>query len=145
MAILDFLGGLVKPVFGLIDNLTGGNDIEKQKLSNAVTELQSKMGLKLIELESQLIEARSSIIRAEAEGKSVLQRIWRPVIMLTFAGVIVYTVVAPAFGAPPVDMSGVPEKMWNLLIIGIGGYIGGRTLEKIIPNSKWGKLGGEKM
>jgi hypothetical protein len=108
-------------------------------LNNAVTNMQSQMGLKIVELESQLIEARSSVIKAEAEGKSWLQRNWRPMIMVTFGGVIVYAVLAPAFGLPPVDMSGVPKQMWTLLTVGIGGYIGGRSLEKIIPKTKWGK------
>lgn len=139
MAILSFLSDLVDPVFGLIKGLTGGNDIEKQKLSNAVTQLQSQVGLRFLELESQLIEARSSVIKAEAEGKSWLQRNWRPLIMVEFGVIILYAVIAPALTLPAVDMSGVPDDMWTLLIVGIGGYIGGRSLEKIIPKSKWSK------
>ncbi len=51
--------------------------------------------------------------------------------MLLFGFVILYTVIAPAFGLPDVDMTGVPDRLWTLMTVGIGGYIASRGFEKV--------------
>ncbi|OKZ35611.1 MAG: hypothetical protein BHV68_14765 [Bacteroidales bacterium 43_8] len=65
--------------------------------------------------EEALSQSQSSIIQAEAQG-NWLQRSWRPIIMLS-------------------DTS----RFWDLLEIGIGGYVIGRSAEKITGRLKGGK------
>lgn len=92
------------------------NDEEKLTLTNKLKEL-------LTNFVSEIEGYKTQIITTEMQG-NWLQRSWRPIIMLIFAGVIIYSMIFPT------HLSEVPEKLWSLLMIGIGGYIGGRTIEK---------------
>lgn len=52
--------------------------------------------------------------------------------MLVFTYIIFHTyVVAPLFSVGSVI---IPPDMWELLKIGMGGYVFGRTVEKITPD-----------
>jgi len=61
---------------------------------------------------------------------SWLQKNWRPLIMMMLAGMIVcnYT-LAPILGFTPIAL---PEEIFQLMKIGLGVYITGRTIEKIV-------------
>lgn len=126
----------VTPITNLIDELDfsgeeeGNIKIKLQEIKNKVKEMDLAYQAKLLDYDGKLLEAKSNIIVAEAQGKSWLQRNWRPLMMLLFGFVILYAVISPAFGLPPVDMSGVPDRLWTLMTVGIGGYIGGRSYEK---------------
>ena len=83
----------------------------------------------------QVITAQAGVITAEAQGDSWLQRNWRPLIMLMF-GVIIGNnyLIVPLFGTPSAD---IPPDMWDLLKLGLTGYIVGRSAEKGIK--EWRK------
>lgn len=74
------------------------------------------------------LEAAANIVVAEAQGESWLQRNWRPLLMVLF-GVIVANnyLVVPLFDTPAAD---IPPDMWDLLKLGVGGYVLGRSAEK---------------
>ncbi len=76
----------------------------------------------------QVITAQAGVITAEAQGDSWLQRSWRPLIMLMF-GVIIGNnyLIVPLFGTPSAE---IPPDMWDLLKLGLTGYIVGRSAEK---------------
>ena len=133
MSVLGFISGLIKPVTDLIDNLHTSDD-EKGKLVNELTKIENEMSSKLLDYESKLLESKTTIITAEAKGQSWLQRNWRPMTMLTFLILIVCHYLG-ILAFP------IADQMWALLQIGIGGYIGGRTLEKVAPSilEKFGK------
>jgi len=90
------------------------------------------------ETDARLAEAQASIITAEAQG-SPLQRNWRPLFMVVCMGLLVWHAVAvpilAAVLAVPLDevvgLRAVPDGLWTLLVVGMGGYIGGRSLEKV--------------
>ena len=47
-------------------------------------------------------------------------------------------IIAPfsnAFLGTAIELS-IPDQMWNLLTIGVGGYIAGRSAEKVATNWK---------
>ena len=74
---------------------------------------------------------QADIIIAEAKG-NWLQRSWRPLLMLAFGFIVIYV----KFIAPLFDLR-IPElenEFWNLLQLGIGGYVVGRSAEKISKN-----------
>ena len=81
--------------------------------------------------QAQREQAVATIIAAEA-GAGGLAAIWRPLLMLVFGGLI----VSFWFGyVPPNLTAAMPpalDRVFDLLQLGIGGYIGGRSLEKII-------------
>ena len=66
------------------------------------------------------------LVAAEAGGQSWLQRNWRLLTMLAF----LVLVVADSFGLLAFRLS---AEAWQLLQIGLGGYVVGRSVEKIVP------------
>lgn len=94
--------------------------------------------LKLIELQQtgQLkeLEEGAKVIIAETQGESWLQRNWRPVTMLVFVSIvannyILYPYLSLFWSKAP--LLPLPQDLWKLLELGIGGYILGRSGEKI--------------
>ncbi len=68
-------------------------------------------------------------------GASWLQRNWRPLTMLSFLGLV----IADAFGMLAFRLA---DQAWLLLQIGLGGYVVGRSVEKISPQIANGHLNG---
>jgi hypothetical protein len=122
--ILQFLSGnVIKEVGQVIDNLFT-NDEERIKAKNEIFKV-------LKEKELELQKMQTDIIIAEAKG-NWLQRSWRPILMLAFGFIVIYV----KFIAPLFDLR-IPElenEFWNLLQLGIGGYVIGRTGEKIMKD-----------
>lgn len=125
-AILSFLTSAVKPITDLIDNLNT-SDEERGLIRLEFMKLQAGLFAQVFQYEEKLLSSRASIIEAEAKGQSWLQRTWRPITMLTF----LVLVVADSFGwlANP-----LAPQMWTLMQIGLGGYVVGRSAEKIAPS-----------
>lgn len=123
--MFEFLSALVKPV---TDLLGGGIKTEQDRIALAakVQELQIGVSLKLLELESDTLKAQSAVVQAEAGGSSWLQKNWRPITMLTF----LVLVVMDSLGVLPFRLA---TEAWELLKIGMGGYVIGRSVEKIGP------------
>ncbi len=129
MSILGFLGGALKPAFKLVDDLHT-SDEERLKFKVALEKIENDLKVEGYKYDTALAEARSSIIIAEAQSQSWIARNWRPMIMLMFGTLIVLI----ATGLMDVEaLAEVPEQLWRLLQIGIGGYIVGRSAEKIVP------------
>ena len=124
MGVLDFLSGIVKPITDLIDNLST-SDEERGKLQNELTKIENEFLGKALEYETKLLDAQGRVVEAEAKGQSWLQRNWRPITMLTF----LILVVCDSFGWLAFRLS---NEAWTLLQIGLGGYVVGRTGEKIV-------------
>jgi hypothetical protein len=83
-----------------------------------------------IKAQSELNQVQGEIIKAEASGESYLQRNWRPIVMLVFAGLV----VAHWLGYTAENLSeGSISMLLGIVKIGIGGYVIGRSGEKIAP------------
>lgn len=125
MGIWNFLSGAISPVTKLIDDLHT-SDEERLIIKAELAKLQNEITEKVLDYESQLLESKTSIIVAEAKGASSLQRNWRPITMLTF----LVLVVLDTMGWTAFRLS---EEAWLLLQIGLGGYVAGRSVEKVTP------------
>lgn len=125
MSVFDFLGSIIKPVSNLIDNIHT-SDEERLKLRNEFAKMQNEIQSQVLGYETKLMTAQSSIINAEATGSSWMQRNWRPVTMLT----MLILVVLEALGVTPKPL---PEWFGTLFQIGLGGYVVGRSAEKVAP------------
>ena len=77
-----------------------------------MAKLESDIQVRVLDYEKQMIQSKSSIISAEANGQSWLQRNWRPITMLTFLGLV----VCDSFGLLTFRLA--PEA-WTLLQIGM--------------------------
>ena len=123
---LSFIKEIFTPAAKLIDDIHT-SDEERLEAKRSLLEVQTAVSLQLLDYEKNLMEQKHSVIIAEAQGGSWLQRSWRPITMLTFLGLVVMDSLGLA--ATPL----APEA-WTLLQLGLGGYVVGRSAEKVIPN-----------
>ena len=106
----------------LIDRLFP-DPAQRAQAQVALLELQQRGEL------TELVE-RAGIVRAEAASSHWLASNWRPLVMLTFAGLI----VARWFGWAAPELSEAEYlKLWSIVEFGLGGYVVGRSVEKIAP------------
>lgn len=126
MSFLDIVSSIFKPITDVIDHVLPSGDAKIQ-LQQKILESQMQAASQVMDYEKQLLDSQSKIITAEAQGNSWLQRYWRPVTMLTFLALV----VCDSFGWLHNPLA---PQAWTLLQIGLGGYVAGRSLEKIAPN-----------
>lgn len=77
------------------------------------------------------LTGRAEIIKTEAASSHWLAANWRPLVMLTFAALI----VARWFGWAAPNLA--PDeylKLWDIVELGLCGYVIGRSAEKIVPS-----------
>lgn len=136
-AISGFVSGIFKPATDLIEDMHTSKE-EELTLRNALVKIQSAVTLKQLELtgkmmdlERALIDAQASIINSEAKSESWIARNWRPITMLTFVGLIVLN----SLGVIKVDPK-IAGDFFDLVKIGLGGYVVGRSIEKAAKHIK---------
>jgi len=72
--------------------------------------------------------AQSDIVKTEAASTHWLAANWRPLTMLTFTGLI----VARWFGWAAPNLGDAEYlKLWDIVQLGLGGYVIGRSVEKV--------------
>ena len=113
--LAPILGDVVKGIFP--------NKEEEQKA-------QAQLQAALIAKQSELENAAADVVQAEASSKHWLAANWRPILMLTFGGLI----VARWFGWAAPNLSEAEYiALWDIVELGIGGYVIGRSAEKVMP------------
>ena len=93
---------------------------------------QAKLAMLELAQKGELAEftGRAEIVKTEAASSHWLAANWRPILMLTFGGLI----VARWFGWAAPDLSEAEYiKLWSIVEFGLGGYVVGRSVEKIAP------------
>ena len=110
---------LVSAVGEIVDRLTLPGR-EKKQLETDILRL-------LIAVEEKTISEQAASIREEARG-NWLQRSWRPIVMLVFTLII----LAGTFLNLPILAD--TSRFWDLLEIGLGGYIIGRSSEQLVSS-----------
>ena len=92
---------------------------------------EAALQAELIAKEREFQKAAAEIVRQEAASENWLAASWRPLVMLTFTGLLVARWLG--FTAP-----GLSEReviaLWNIVEVGLGGYVIGHTVEKIAPS-----------
>ena len=138
MALPAWLGSIFEPIANLVDELHTSKE-EKEQLKIAMLSQQTALAIKVMEYEVKQAEHQKDIIVAEAQGQSWLQRNWRPLIMCVFGGIVAWNYiigplgswVSAMFGGPAFPALEMTTGFWTLLTTGVGGYIAGRSGEKI--------------
>ena len=85
------------------------------------------------EIQSLVYRYKSELVGEEARG-NWLQRSWRPIVMLAFALVILSGMFMES------TLLSDSSRLWDLLEIGLGGYVIGRSGEKVtdcLLSRKW--------
>lgn len=128
MAIFGFLGTAIKSLFGW-----------KETQATAVM-----TGLKVIgdmsSSQAQREAAIAQIISSEATSGYWLAACWRPLLMLIF----MFLIVSFWFGFSPHNLNApmppMIDKIFNLIEIGLYGYIPARSVEKIVQQLNLGSV-----
>ncbi len=85
----------------------------------------------LLSHQAEIESAAAKIINTEAASTHWLAANWRPLTMLVFVGLI----VARWFGwAAPGLQEAEYLKLWSIVEFGLGGYVVGRSVEKVAPS-----------
>ena len=119
------IGPLVTSLLGVVDKAVEDKDLAAQ--------IKARLNEQVLNGSLKELEAAASIIVAEAQGESWLQRNWRPMLMCLFGLIVANNyIIGPylaLFGGPSLVLD-LPPDMWDLLKIGVGGYVVGRSVEK---------------
>ena len=121
--IWNLIGTIGGKVLDIVDDVVEDKD--------AANKLNFQIQKQLLESKGTELEAQAKIVLAEAQG-SWLQRNWRPMLMVTFAGLV----VAHWFGFTAENIpESVQNSLLNIVMVGVGGYVAGRSAEKVAD--KW--------
>lgn len=118
-------------------------------IENPQERLRAEAALRqaIMDQDGEFMRATRDVITAEAKSEGILARNWRPITMLCFVAIITNNyILAPylsLFGVPNVTLE-IPDNMWNLLSLGIGGYMASRGAEKVTRNLARAGLFGKK-
>ena len=111
---------------GDIVNRLSVSSKEKQQIQEEIQSL-------VYRYKSELVREQSAAVGEEARG-NWLQRSWRPIVMLAFALVILSGMFMES------TLLSDSSRLWDLLEIGLGGYVIGRSGEKVtdcLLSRKW--------
>ncbi|RLA02582.1 MAG: hypothetical protein DRQ42_00130 [Gammaproteobacteria bacterium] len=131
---IPIVGDVIKAGIGLIDKAVEDKDEANKIKANLLIEWQK---IDMTKFTEQL-KAQRDIIVAEAQG-TPLQRNWRPGLMILFGFIIfnnyvLYPYLSLLWEAAP--LLETPPDLWALIKIGLGGYVVGRSGEKIMKEFK---------
>lgn len=125
----------------LSDILKGATDIigkfvtdPKDKIDAQIelAKLQAEFNGKVLDADVSFANAQRDAIVGEEKSESWMARNWRPIIMLMFGYIIFHDyIIAQIFS---LKMLPIPDDLWSLMKLGLGGYVIGRTAEKIAPH-----------
>jgi hypothetical protein len=128
---------------GLARGLVEGPVMKLLEAHIADQELRRKLAA---ELEKQAVnyftrgaELGAGVVMAEVQSEHWLSRSWRPLLMLLLMGFLVLAgfvlPLADAIAGRTLPFAprwqALPQGFWDFLAVGMGGYIGGRSLEKV--------------
>ena len=106
--------------------------------SDKGVEIEREIKLSLLEHADSIEALRGKIVLSEAQSSSWLTSTWRPLLMMVMVAIIAINYLlfplANLFLVEPIVGLDLPSELWNLLQIGVGGYIVGRSGEKMVTS-----------
>ena len=123
MAIAGIFSILKDVVFPSIDKIL----VDKDKAK----ELKHNLEMAVLDMDRKELESATSIIIAEAGGEGFLQKNWRPITMLSMVVLLgaYYLGLAPPY---LIENPELAEKLFSVIQVGLGGYVVGRSGEKMV-------------
>ena len=112
-----------------LDPLTAALDAGKAILDKVWPDA-GEMERSKVQMALAIYAGQAEIVKAEAQSDHWFAACWRPILMLTFGGLIVARWLG--WSAPNITEAEV-LKLWSIVELGLGGYVIGRSVEKIVP------------
>ncbi len=123
MGVTDLIAGIFKPAADLVDALHTSED-ERLKAKGHLLDVQAAAMQRVFDYETEMIKGQQAIVSSEAQSEHFLVAAWRPITMLTFLTLA----VGDSLGLLATPLR---DEAWMLLQLGLGGYVVGRSGEKI--------------
>ena len=121
-AILPILGNIAT---GIAKNLFPDPAEETKR-----AQFEQQFTLGIMQQANAIEQAAAEVVKTEAASSHWLAANWRPLTMLTFVALI----VARWLGYTAEGMTEAEYlSIYDLIKIGLGGYVAGRSAEKIVP------------
>lgn len=121
---------MLGPILNIIDKFIPDQDARNKAKSEMTREFTKQM------------EIQADVIKREQTSDSWLTRNWRPLAMVMCGTIIgshwfMYDVVPFLVVVFELDVwtpqdPGLSPELWTTLRLGLGGYLGGRTVEKVV-------------
>lgn len=137
---MGFLMGILPSIVAALSGSGGALgkalEIGKSMISDQSqrADYERQMQTLFAQTEARISEAAGRVVVAEISGQSWMQRNWRPILMFFLMSLLAWNIViAPLIGiedALAVIWAAVPPELLLMLMVGMGGYIGGRSYEK---------------
>ena len=126
--MIPLVSSVLETVSNVVSGTVGKFIEDKDKAKELETALTAQLTTSVVELMGRELDAQKSVIVAEAQGESWLQRNWRPIIMMALSTMV--CIYWMGWTHQELDQP-VILKILDIVQIGLGGYIGGRTAEKL--------------
>ena len=121
---------LLLPILGSIGGQVAKNLFPDPADESKRLEIEKSFAIETMRQAQAIEQAAADVVKAEAQSSHWLAANWRPVTMLVVVGLI----VARWFGwAAPNLAEDEYLKLWDIVQLGLGGYVIGRSAEKIVP------------
>jgi len=128
ISVTDLISNIFKPAANLVDDLHT-SDEERLNAKTKMLEVQAVAMQQVFDYETQALTARANIVNSEASSENWIASSWRPITMLTF----MVLAVGDSLGLLATPLR---DEAWMLLQLGLGGYVVGRSGEKIAKTIK---------
>ena len=124
---------MIQALIPVIGNLIGKAVDKAVPDKDAAEKLKAEITLEAMRQDNSELQGAVEIITAEAKGDSWLQRNWRPMLMLWFAGLV----GAHWLGFTPPNLpESVVINLLDIVQVGVGGYVLGRSGGKMVKAYK---------
>lgn len=128
--LASVLGGpIVNGVMGIVKGF------QERQMTEA--EMRAEVEKAVLETITEVTKSQADVIMAETRSEDWLTRNWRPLVALTAFFSYWYVIIGyphlHAWGLMPQLGFGEAglENMFYLTVVSVGGYVGGRTVEKV--------------
>ena len=123
MGVTELIAGIFKPAADLVDELHTSEE-ERLTAKGHLLDVQAAAMQRVFDYEKEMIKGQQAIVSAEAKSEHFIVAAWRPITMLTF----LVLAVGDSLGLLATPLK---DEAWMLLQLGLGGYVVGRSGEKI--------------
>ena len=135
LSSIPIIGKIFDKTVDIIDKVVSDKDL--------ATKIKGELASADFSLLSKELDAQTLTLAAELAGTGI-QRSWRPHLMYLMMFFLVWIIViVPLFGIAGIEipvkesLENVPDQMWTMLTVGLGGYTVFRSGEKMV--SAWAK------
>ena len=124
---IPIIGTVIDKVLETVDKAIPDKDLALKVKSEIQTSLLTKEYDQIL----QELKSKADIITTEAKSESWITRNWRPITMLTF----VVLITADWLGFTATNLTETLKlKLFDIIQFGLGGYVVGRSAEKVLPS-----------